>query len=90
MRTRNRSEPHTFEQRLEQQRLRLEVELAGLPRGRQRDLIAARIEQLRAAAEMHELLASAAALTAGFAAGGGAHSAASAAATASLAARASR
>ena len=56
MRIRKRSEPHTFEQRLEQHRLRLEVELAGLPSGRQRDLIVTRIEQLQAAVEMHEFL----------------------------------
>jgi hypothetical protein len=56
MRIRNRFEPHTFEQRLEEQRPRLEVELAGLPRGRERDLVVARIEQLHEAAEMRELL----------------------------------
>jgi hypothetical protein len=53
---RKRSEPHTFEQRLNEQKLRLEGELARLPRGRQRDAIAARLEQLEAAAEMHEFL----------------------------------
>ncbi|WFU38958.1 hypothetical protein QA640_31845 [Bradyrhizobium sp. CB82] len=56
MRKRKRSDPHTFEQRLEQQRLRLEDELARAPVGRLRDLIAARIEQLQTAAEMHEFL----------------------------------
>jgi hypothetical protein len=53
---RKRSEPHSFEQRLEQQRLRLEDELARTPAGRLRDLIATRIEQLQAAAEMNEFL----------------------------------
>ena len=44
---RRRSEPHTFEQRLEAQRLLLEHELASLPAGVQRDSVAARIEQLQ-------------------------------------------
>ncbi|MBR1179402.1 hypothetical protein JQ617_35935 [Bradyrhizobium sp. KB893862 SZCCT0404] len=53
---RRRSEPHTFEQRLDAQRLRLERELASLPVGVQRDSVAARIEQLQTAAEMFEFL----------------------------------
>ena len=53
---RRRSEPHTFEQRLNAQRLRLEQELARLPVGVQRDGVAARIEQLQTAAEMFEFL----------------------------------
>ena len=53
---RRRSEPHTFEQRLEAQRLLLEHELASLPAGVQRDSVAARIEQLQTAAEMFESL----------------------------------
>jgi len=53
---RRRSEPHTFEQRLDAQRLRLERELSALPDGNQRDGIAARIEQLQTAAEMFEFL----------------------------------
>ncbi|TWA94576.1 hypothetical protein [Bradyrhizobium stylosanthis] len=53
---RRRSEPHTFEQRLDAQRLRLEHELANLPVGVQRDSVAARIEQLQTAAEMFEFL----------------------------------
>lgn len=53
---RRRSEPHTFEQRLDAQRLRLEQELASLPVGVQRDGVAARIEQLQTAAEMFEFL----------------------------------
>jgi len=53
---RRRSEPHTFGQRLEQQRLRLEHELARLPDGQQRDAVSVRIEQLRAAAEMYDFL----------------------------------
>jgi len=53
---RRRSEPHTFEQRLDAQRLRLEHELASLPVGVQRDSVAARIEQLQTAAEMFEFL----------------------------------
>ena len=53
---RRRSEPHTFEQRLDAQRLRLEGELASLPLGVQSDGIAARIEQLQTAAEMFEFL----------------------------------
>ncbi|HEV2159258.1 hypothetical protein [Bradyrhizobium sp.] len=53
---RRRSEPHTFEQRLGAQRLRLEQELASLPVGVQRDGVAARIEQLQTAAEMFEFL----------------------------------
>lgn len=54
---RKRSEPHTFEQRLDAQRLRLERELAGLPHGVERDAVATRIEQLQAAAEMYDFLA---------------------------------
>lgn len=53
---RNRSEPHTFEQRLKAQRLRLEDELSRLPDGGQRDAVAARIDQLQTAAEMHDFL----------------------------------
>ena len=53
---RKRSEPHTFEQRLEAQRLRLEHELSRLPDGRQRDAVVARIDQLQTAAEMHDFL----------------------------------
>ena len=53
---RRRSEPHTFEQRLEAQKLRLERELASLPQGEQRDAVSVRIEQLQAAAEMFEFL----------------------------------
>ena len=53
---RRRSEPHTFEQRLEAQRLRLEQELSRLPDGHQRDSVAARLDQLQTAAEMHKFL----------------------------------
>lgn len=53
---RRRSEPHTFEQRLDAQRLRLEDELSGLPEGRERDAVAIRIEQLQSAAEMYGFL----------------------------------
>lgn len=53
---RRRSEPHTFEERLEAQRLRLERELSRLPDGSERDAVAARIERLQAAAEMYDFL----------------------------------
>ena len=53
---RRRSEPHTFEQRLDAQRLRLEHELSRLPDGAQRDALSLRIEQLQTAAEMHNFL----------------------------------
>lgn len=53
---RRRSEPHTFEQRLEAQRLRLEHELANLSDDKQREIVAARIEQLQTAAAMFEFL----------------------------------
>lgn len=53
---RRRSEPHTFEQRLGAQKLRLEHELSGLPDGRQRDVVLARIDQLQTAAEMYGFL----------------------------------
>ena len=53
---RRRSEPHTFEQRLVAQKLRLEHELASLPDGMQREAVATRIEQLQAAAEMYDFL----------------------------------
>jgi hypothetical protein len=53
---RKRSEPHTFEQRLHEQQLRLEAELADMPQGTQREALSARIEQLQAAAEMHAML----------------------------------
>lgn len=53
---RRRSEPHTFEQRLEAQKLRLEHELSGLTDGRQRDVVLARIDQLQTAAEMYGFL----------------------------------
>jgi hypothetical protein len=50
---RKRSEPHTFEQRLTEQRLRLEAEAANLPQGEARDAIAERIERLQRAADMN-------------------------------------
>ncbi|MDH6259760.1 hypothetical protein [Bradyrhizobium sp. BR13661] len=53
---RRRSEPHTFEQRIDAQRQRLERELASLPDGTQRDALSVRIEQLRTASEMFEFL----------------------------------
>lgn len=53
---RRRSEPHTFEQRLEAEKLRLEHELSGLTDGRQRDGVLARIDQLQTAAEMYGFL----------------------------------
>lgn len=53
---RKRSVPHTFMERIEAQRCRLERELTNLPLGKQREVIAARLEQLRAATEMHEFL----------------------------------
>lgn len=56
IRKRKRSEPHTFEQRLEEHRVRLESQLAELPSGTERDQIAARIEQLRTAVELNAML----------------------------------
>jgi len=53
---RKRSEPHTFEQRLDAQRLRLEDQMSCLPDGSERDAVATRIEQLQTAAEMHGFL----------------------------------
>ncbi|MEH2492096.1 hypothetical protein V1280_008035 [Bradyrhizobium sp. AZCC 2230] len=53
---RKRSEPHTFEQRLDSQRLRLEHELASLTDGHQRDSVLARLDQLQTAAEMYGFL----------------------------------
>ncbi|MGX1008772.1 hypothetical protein AB7M69_003129 [Bradyrhizobium japonicum] len=53
---RRRSEPHTFEQRLKAEQLRLEQELSGLPDGQRRDSVMARIDQLQTAAAMHDFL----------------------------------
>lgn len=53
---RRRSEPHTFEQRLDARRLRLEHELSRVPDGHQRDSLVARIDQLQTAAEMYDFL----------------------------------
>ncbi|WFU55351.1 hypothetical protein QA639_38380 [Bradyrhizobium pachyrhizi] len=53
---RKRSEPHTFEQRLDEHRVRLESLLARLPRGAEREQIVARIEQLRTAVELNAML----------------------------------
>jgi hypothetical protein len=53
---RRRSEPHTFEQRLDAQRLRLEHQLANLPDGARRDSLIARIEQLQTASAMYDFL----------------------------------
>ncbi|MCC8965634.1 hypothetical protein H8A95_25795 [Bradyrhizobium sp. Pear76] len=53
---RKRSEPHTFEQRLEEHRVRLEGQLARLPRGVAREQIMARIEQLKTAVELNAML----------------------------------
>lgn len=54
--TRRRSEPHTFEERLGAQKIRLESELARLPDGKQREIVVARIEQLQTAADMYVFL----------------------------------
>jgi DNA-binding protein H-NS len=53
---RKRSEPHTFEQRLAEQKLRLEREASELPEGELREAIARRIEQLQRAADINEWL----------------------------------
>jgi len=53
---RKRSEPHSFEQRLEEHRLRLEAEAAKLPRGSERDAVMKRIELLQTAADMNSWL----------------------------------
>ncbi len=53
---RKRSEPHTFEQRLEEHRVRLEAQLVRLPRGVAREQIIARIEQLKTAVELNAML----------------------------------
>jgi hypothetical protein len=53
---RKRSEPHTFEQRLAEQRLRLENEASAMPDGDMRNAIAKRIEQLQLAAEINAWL----------------------------------
>jgi hypothetical protein len=56
IRKRKRSEPHTFEQRLEEHRVRLENRLAQAPSGAEREQLAARLEQLRTAAELNAML----------------------------------
>ncbi|SIO19526.1 hypothetical protein SAMN05443247_02697 [Bradyrhizobium erythrophlei] len=53
---RKRSEPHSFEQRLEAYRQRLEAEAARLPRGSERDEIMKRIELLQRAADINSWL----------------------------------
>lgn len=53
---RRRSEPHTFEQRLDAQKLRLEHELSSLPDGQKRNSVLARLDQLQTAAEMYGFL----------------------------------
>ena len=53
---RKRSEPHTFEQRLVEYRLRLESEALQMPEGEMRNAIAKRIEQLQLAAEINAWL----------------------------------
>ena len=50
---RKRSEPHSFEQRLEEHRLRLEAEAAELPDGSEREEILKRIELLQRAVDMN-------------------------------------
>jgi hypothetical protein len=50
---RKRSEPHSFEQRLEEYRLRLEAEAAKLPHGSERDAVMKRIELIQTAADMN-------------------------------------
>jgi hypothetical protein len=50
---RKRSEPHSFEQRLAEHRLRLEAEAAKLPHGSEREAVMKRIEQLQTATEMN-------------------------------------
>ena len=56
MTRRRRSDPHTFEQRLSEEKLRLESSLDGLPIGAPREAILIRIERLQAAAEMYDFL----------------------------------
>ena len=50
---RKRSEPHSFEQRLEEHRSRLEAEAAKLPHGSERDAVMKQIELLQTAADMN-------------------------------------
>jgi hypothetical protein len=50
---RKRSEPHTFEQRLDEHRARLEAEAARLPHGSERDDVMKRIAQVQTAADMN-------------------------------------
>lgn len=56
MRKRKHTEAHSFEQRLVEQKRRLEGELSNLSDDSERDAILARIEQLQRAADMHEFL----------------------------------
>ena len=53
---RKRSEPHTCERRLAEQKLRLEREASELPDGEPREAIAKRIEQLQLAADINAWL----------------------------------
>jgi len=53
---RKRSEPHTFEQRLDEHRARLEAEAARLPQGSERDDVLKRIAQVQTAVDMSTLL----------------------------------
>jgi hypothetical protein len=66
MQKRKRSEPHTFQQRLDEHRTRLESELARLPDGAHRASVVARIEQLRTAIELNALLSTQTGASQGF------------------------
>ena len=55
---RRRSAPHTFEQRIEAEKARLEAKIARLRRGPKQDELLEKIRQLETAAHIHEWLSS--------------------------------
>ena len=55
---RRRSAPHTFEQRIEAEKARLEAKIARLRRGPKQDELLEKIRQLETAAHINEWLSS--------------------------------
>jgi hypothetical protein len=58
MKTRRRSEPHTFGERLAAEKIRLEAELADTPHGPVRDALVKKLRQVDTASHMAEWLSS--------------------------------
>jgi hypothetical protein len=58
MQKRNRSKPHSFENKIAAEKARAEAQLAGITHGPERDALAQKIRQLDTASHLNEWLSS--------------------------------